>query len=522
MHGWLVARKLKSRPSAMRILRSPALMLAVLTAGCTDADVFLPRVDPLPKAEVQPNSIKGTFCNEDPETVVFPVKVWMVIDDTGSMKDNDPNMGRYSAVEDLVSKVAAPGKVFFGGEVFSSEKTAVFSTPRFTDDAALFISQERAVASAGNGKTPYLVALNLALSELTADVNVDTALAKRTRYVVIFLSDGVPTDGSTEAEDVGAVANLMALKSQVGGVNVNTVYLGGGTDTAPALLQKMAAAGEGQFKSFPNGDAIDYTSFDFSSIRRTYVHRFFIVTNRSMLPVTAGQEVDSDGDGLSDAQEATLGTNPTLRDTDGDGCNDALEVRVGWNPAVKVPGQCTCTTTDIGKDTDHDGLNDCEEGWIGTDPADPDSDFGSVAKKDPDLVPDELDFTILQDATFPNHMSDRDLDGVLDIEELRLHTASLAIDSDRTRWQYDYAVFRPQPENPDCIDFEVHNVTLGRTLATPNHAALENVIELYLDQSRQDDPHGTLLYRVARKVVPFSEGGQVLQVQPSDFKVFGQ
>lgn len=506
----------------MRILRSPALVLAVLAAGCTDSNVYWPRVDPLPKPEAQPNSVKGTFCNEDPETVVFPVKVWMVIDDTGSMRENDPNKGRYSAVEELVNKLAAPGKVFFGGEVFSSEKTAVFSTPRFTDDAALFISQERAVAGPGDGKTPYLVALDLALTEITADVNVDTALAKRTRYVVIFLSDGLPTDDSTEAEDVGAVANLMALKSSVGGLTVNTVYLGGGTDTASALLQKMAAAGEGQFKSFPNGDALDYTGFDFSSIRRTYVHRFFMVTNRSMLPVTAGQEVDSDGDGLSDAREATMGSDPTLRDTDSDGCNDALEARVSWNPAAKTAGQCTCTTTDIGKDTDHDGLNDCEEGWIGTDPADPDSDFGALTKKDPDLMPDELDFAVLQDATFPNHMSDRDLDGVNDIEELRLHTASLAIDSDRARWQYDYAVFSPQPESPDCIDFEVRQVTLGRTLATPNHAALENVIELYLNQSRQDDPHGTLLYRVARKVVPFSEGGQVVQVLPSDFKFFGQ
>ena len=103
-----------------------------------------------------------------------------------------------------------------------------------------------------------------------------------------------------------------------------------------------------------------------------------------------------------------------------------------------------------------------------------------------------------------------------------MHTASNAIDSQRAHWKYDYAVFKPQLANPDCIDFEVRNVTLGRTLATSNHAALENVIELYLDQSRQDDPHGTLIYRVARKVVPYSEGGEVIEVQPSDFKFFGQ
>lgn len=316
-------------------------MVAALAAGCTDVDVYFPDVEPPPDVEVRPNNVKGAFCNEDPQTVVFPVKIWMVIDDTGSMQDNDPNGRRYSAVEDLVNKLAAPERVFFGGEVFSSERTAVFSTPRFTDDAALFISQERAVAGPGAGRTPYLGALNLALAELTADVNADTALAKRTRYVVIFLSDGIPTDDSTEAEDVGAVSSIMSLAASVGGITVNTVYLGGGTDVAPALLQTMAVAGEGQFMSFPNGDAIDYTGFDFSSIRRTYVHRFFVVTNRSMLAVATGQVLDSDGDGLSDEEEARIGTDPTLQDTDGDGCNDALEVRVHWNPLAKVGGQCT-------------------------------------------------------------------------------------------------------------------------------------------------------------------------------------
>ena len=44
------------------------------------------------------------------------------------------------------------------------------------------------------------------------------------------------------------------------------------------------------------------------------------------------QPVDTDGDGLTDDQEATLGTNPNLADTDGDGLSDALEVRLGTAP----------------------------------------------------------------------------------------------------------------------------------------------------------------------------------------------
>jgi hypothetical protein len=42
--------------------------------------------------------------------------------------------------------------------------------------------------------------------------------------------------------------------------------------------------------------------------------------------------VDSDGDGLSDAQEAIFGTDPSKPDTDGDMCGDGDEV--GPNPAL--------------------------------------------------------------------------------------------------------------------------------------------------------------------------------------------
>jgi len=42
--------------------------------------------------------------------------------------------------------------------------------------------------------------------------------------------------------------------------------------------------------------------------------------------------VDTDGDGLSDAEEATLGTDPAVADTDAGGVNDGNEVRFGTDP----------------------------------------------------------------------------------------------------------------------------------------------------------------------------------------------
>ncbi len=73
---------------------------------------------------------------------------------------------------------------------------------------------------------------------------------------------------------------------------------------------------------------------------------------------------DQDADGLTDAQEAVLGTNPNLWDSDGDGLSDGFELNTqaesGANPLLA--------------DTDHDGLSDGKEYQLGTIINDSDSD----------------------------------------------------------------------------------------------------------------------------------------------------
>ncbi len=71
---------------------------------------------------------------------------------------------------------------------------------------------------------------------------------------------------------------------------------------------------------------------------------------------------DTDGDGLTQWEEAYLGTHPNLVDSDGDGIPDGIEVRYGLDPL----------TSNNGKDTDSDGISDLEEIRAGTDPSTPD------------------------------------------------------------------------------------------------------------------------------------------------------
>jgi cysteine-rich repeat protein len=63
---------------------------------------------------------------------------------------------------------------------------------------------------------------------------------------------------------------------------------------------------------------------------------------------------DTDSDGLSDADEATYGTDPSNPDSDDDGVNDGEEVANGTDPT--------------NPDSDGDGLTDGEEDFLGTNP----------------------------------------------------------------------------------------------------------------------------------------------------------
>ena len=79
-----------------------------------------------------------------------------------------------------------------------------------------------------------------------------------------------------------------------------------------------------------------------------------------LLPLLALLGCDKDGDGLTDAEEKDLGTDPELADTDGDGVDDGEELDDGTDP--------------LEPDTDGDGLEDGEEKDIGSDPNEADTD----------------------------------------------------------------------------------------------------------------------------------------------------
>lgn len=117
---------------------------------------------------------------------------------------------------------------------------------------------------------------------------------------------------------------------------------------------------------------------------------------------------DTDHDGLGDAEEAwTLFTNPLLADTDSDGLADGEEVRALLNPTLA--------------DTDGGGWTDGEEvlTWH-TDPSDGSDDLVLAVDSDSDGLADAVEARLGLDPASP----DTDCDGVLDSTEVVTDTTN--------------------------------------------------------------------------------------------------
>lgn len=131
------------------------------------------------------------------------------------------------------------------------------------------------------------------------------------------------------------------------------------------------------------------------------------------------EAVDTDGDGLTDQQEAALGTDPNSADTDGDGLTDGEEVNdYGTDPLradtdgdeLNDGAEVNSHNTDpLNADTDGDGLSDGEEvNEYRTDPNNADSDGDGLNDYE----------EVNEYGTDPNN-TDTDGDGIDDGQEIQ-------------------------------------------------------------------------------------------------------
>lgn len=165
----------------------PALALTLTLAACSEASLqAIPQVVPEPFDDLL--QVRGTYCTEAAEEVVFPVKVLFLLDQSASLQCTDSQNRRYSALAKLVSDLRKSPSTSFGFIGFSSwSREQTFTRQQSLIDP--FLDPAGGLGPA----TDYQGALATGIRMIEADmVDIGPATRARTRYVVIMVSDGVP------------------------------------------------------------------------------------------------------------------------------------------------------------------------------------------------------------------------------------------------------------------------------------------------------------------------------------------
>lgn len=494
--------------------------------ACTNAEL---EPIPLPPEAAADNklAVSGSFCTTDPDELDFPVKILFMIDTSQSMGVTDPNLTRLDAVLDVIdATLDTPGVeigiIIFGtGAVTLTERCDDYATrtncvPGFAPPAeALQVAGQVAQVA---GTTDFILTLQSAVSMLATDMALqDEENLQNSRYVLVFLSDGLPdTDsrfnpertcedaavweqsGEAPANAVDVVEEADVLMTQivdladqfdVRELTFNAAFAATpDTDTnikacGSTFMRAMAKKGDGVFRDFSSGEAINFLFVDFTSFKRVFAMKNFTATNLSARPFSAALGVDprvrsddpsldrgivdSDADGLADELEDLIGTDIFSQDTDNDGFSDLLEHSLstsGLDPLDPTDADCKGDTDRF--DTDGDGLRDCEELFFGT--------LAKTYDSDNDGFGDGIEVLYGSNAGLSDTLLDVDFDGVGNAAEMRAHSR---VDTDDvielSEHAYRYKVREVGLEGSSlCYDFSVENISLASTLgaAEPKQA----------------------------------------------------
>jgi hypothetical protein len=500
-------------------------------------------------------ALEGSFLTESPDEINFPVKVLFAIDCSLSMGDSvngltvgsDPYFLRIEAVRNFINAYNSNANTAFEIMLWNND---VFARTRTIDGRGGFTKDpdelNRVLDLAYNDTmTDYLGTLDAIHTDIERDINnADEGSLIRTKYVVIFLSDGMSNvqGGSQPNSDIwNSVSDIYEMGEAygVGGFNFHTFLLLGMFGNTPSgqqareyaenTLQGMADRGNGQFRLFETAESIDFVNIVDMRLTVEYKIKYLVAYNTN---VRAGLELvhlDSDGDGLMDRDEAVHRTDPFSRDSDGDGLSDYFEI------AVSSPGHrldpllqdspCDSVGDDVWPDTDRDGLTDCEEYVKGTD--------RRMVDTDTDGIPDGIEFVMGTNPLKIQDTNDSDFDGMVDWLEVQKHTNVTSNDPViRQRYSYNYNIEdqglvpidqgQAQPSYVRRYFFQISNIDIMNTGEhTDDSGNLwyqgDNLIRFYIAQVPEDNPDSTPIFRMAEVLVNVDERGARVVLTPNDF-----
>ncbi|WP_235001728.1 hypothetical protein [Arcanobacterium ihumii] len=220
-----------------------------------------------------------------------------------------------------------------------------------------------------------------------------------------------------------------------------------------------------------------------------------LVASSSALSVTlraVWEALDSDGDGVTDEDEAKHGTDPLKPDTDGDGVNDGDEIKNGTDPKnPDTDGDGLTDGDEVNKyhtdptkaDTDGDGVSDGDEIKNGTDPLKVDTDGDGVSDgdeikngtdpKNPDTDGDGVsDGDEIKNGTDPNK-ADTDGDGVSDGDEIKDGTDPL----DSRSFPYKLTLDKVRVHRGEQVTASLSGFKAGEVVALELHSTTIGLVQ---------------------------------------------
>jgi hypothetical protein len=196
----------------------------------------------------------------------------------------------------------------------------------------------------------------------------------------IFETDGTYTRDASREPDEATPLVIAISAGEWAGLEAATISITTDNVENPTLdvylprIEEGDVSGSGYLAFYIAEDGSTYyaaTSKDFEIARDLNWAGYQI--QEEYLTRAAGEVLDADGDGLTDEEEAVLGTDPDEDDTDGDILNDGYEVH-------------TYGTDPLDADSDDDGLDDYTEvRSIGSDPNSDDLHFKLADFTDSDM-----------------------------------------------------------------------------------------------------------------------------------------
>ena len=514
--------------------------------------LFLPGCTKSPDLEWAQNHSKavltGSFLTESPDEINFPVKVLFAIDCSLSMGDeefgieagSDPYFLRIDAVRNFINEYNSNEDTSFAVMLWSN--TVFESTNGFTKDPAVLDAILTDVHN--DTTTDYLGTLDEIFVDLRNDIvdsNEDDRI--RSKYIVVFLSDGVPNAqgfSQADADIFNSVDNITDMTEEygVGSFNFHTFLLLGnfGNDAsgqaqqaeAETTLAGMADRGNGQFSLFENAQAIDFINLVDMRLTVEYDVKYLVAYNYNVRPGIEKVYVDSDADGLSDLEEVQYGTDPTLRDTDSDGFSDYFEIKVS-SPGHELdpldPTDSNCDAGAVGIDSDTDGLCDCEEYVKGTNRL--------IADTDSDGIPDGIEFLTGTNPLEIQQTTDTDFDGTVDWLEVQRHsnvTSNDPLIRQRNSYSYDIRDRGLEQINQGTemesyvrrFDFTVSNIDVVNTVGftEPDGTVWnsgDNLIRFFLAEVPEDSPESPPIFRMAEIIINMNDINKIITLTPGDF-----